>query len=389
MKILIVDDNEERCKKLIYKFSLTDKYTYMDIKVCETADKGRQLCKNNKFDLLILDVCLPKKNGYKASQDEGLKFLEDLHSLNKYLLPTKIIGITANIQFIEKYRNKFMEYTYIVYEAPVNSNKWIQQIIDNTIQIVNSNIKNESILKEKVLISIHGIRTFGSWQYTLTELIEDNSTSIKHYPFQYNFFDTVSFIFPLTRYIKAKRLIEKIDFIIKSNEDKQIYLVAHSFGTYILSKLIENSEFKNKIELVILSGSVLSSNYNIIKKFSSKVNKVINDCGINDKVLLVNRIFVWGLSDAGRKGFYGINNENFINRYYKGGHSLYFNKNRSNKSFMEENWLPYLLQDKDLKVIDERESSNWKLDIIEPLITIVSISFFLFILYIIYYFIIK
>ncbi|MDN5107115.1 response regulator [Aliarcobacter butzleri] len=386
MKILIIDDNKVRYEKLIYEFSLTNEYKYMEINSCETSDKGRLLCKNNKFDLLILDVCLPKKIGYKADQEEGFKFLEDLHNNKKYFLPTKIIGITANINYIDEYREKFMKFTYIVYPAQINSKIWINNIINNTIKIVNSDIKNESIIKDKIVISIHGIRTFGLWQHKLDKLFKENSATINHHIFQYNFFDILSFIFPITRYLKAKKLIDKIKYIIDTNNNKKIYIISHSFGTYIIMKLLEKNIFPNKIELLILSGSVLSPNYNIIEKISSNVNKIINDCGINDKVLIANRIFVLGLNDAGRRGFYGPNNEKFINRYFKGGHSLYFKNNNCNKSFMEENWLPYILKDKNLKVIDERNSDNIFLDFINPLINILSISFKLSIIFLLYYF---
>ena len=101
---------------------------------------------------------------------------------------------------------------------------------------------------------------------------------------------------------------------------------------------------------------------------------------------IINRIFVLGLNDAGRRGFYGQNNDKFINRYFKGGHSLYFKNKNSNKSFMEENWLPYILKDKDLKVIDERNSNNIFLDFINPFIYILSITFKLSIKFLLYYF---
>lgn len=386
MKILIIDDNEVRYKKLSHEFSLTNEFKYMEISFCDTSDKGRLLCKNNKFDLLILDVCLPKKIGYKANQEEGLKFLEDLHNNKKYFLPTEIIGITANIDNIDDYRVKFFEFTYVVFPAEINSKIWINNIINHTSKRINSDIKNESIIKDKIVISIHGIRTFGEWQYKLDELLKENSATINHHIFQYNFFDILSFIFPISRYLKAKKLIDKIKYIIDTNNNKKIYIISHSFGTYIIMKLIEKNIFLNKIELLILSGSVLSPNYKIIEKISSKVNKIINDCGINDKVLIINRIFVLGLNDAGRRGFYGQNNDKFINRYFKGGHSLYFKNKNSNKSFMEENWLPYILKDKDLKVIDERNSNNIFLDFINPFIYILSITFKLSIIFLLYYF---
>lgn len=384
LKILIVDDNIIRRKKLISEFSKITEKSFIEIKHCDTSDKARKLCKNIKFDLLILDVCLPKKDGFKSTQKEGLNFLRSIQTTDKYFTPIKVIGITANIQDIAIFREEFMEYTYIVYEAPINSNKWIYQVIENTKKVISSNIKEELNNEDKLLISVHGIRTFGQWQNTLTNIIKENSNSIIHYSYQYNFFDLASFFFPFTRKQKADELIIKINQSINSNPDKKIYLVGHSFGTYVISRLIEKNTFKNKIELVILSGSVLPTSYEIENKISPKVNKIINDCGVKDFVLIINKIFVYGLGDSGRKGFVGVNNSKMINRYFNGGHSLYFESNENSINFMEENWIPYILQNKDLQVIDQRTKSSWYLDIIEPAITILSYSFPFILIYSIY-----
>lgn len=380
LKILIVDDNVQRRNKLIAGFKDIPEKNFIDLSYCETSDKARKLCKNIKFDLLILDVCLPKKIGLESTKEEGLNFLRSIQTADKYLSPTRIIGITANTEFIENFRDEFMSYTYIVYPAPVNSNKWIYQIIDNIKKSISTDIKTELTQEDKVVISIHGIRTFGSWQNILKKVIKENSNSIGYYACQYNFFDILSFILPFIRAKKADELILKIADSIKLNENKKVYLIGHSFGTYIISRLIEKNKFNN-IELVILSGSVLPSRYDIQNKISPKVNKLINDCGVSDLVLIINKIFVFGLGDSGRRGFSGINNQKMINRYFHGGHSLYF---KENTNFMESNWLPYILQDKELEIIDQRNKNSWYLDITEPIINILEYAFPIFLIYLCY-----
>lgn len=389
MKILIVDDNLIRREKLINEFMNIPEKSFLDLNFCETSDKAKKLCKNIRFDLLILDICLPKKEGLKASQEEGLSFLKNIQTTDKFLTPTKIIGITANTQNIKEFRDEFINYTSVVYEAVINDNRWIYQIIENTKKLINSNIKNELNNKNKLLISVHGIRTFGQWQNTLTNIINENSNSIIHHSYKYNFFDILSFINPFIRRKKANELISKIKYSIDSNIDKKIYLIGHSFGTYIIAKFIENNAFENHIDLVILSGSVLSSEYDIQNKLSPKVNKIINDCGTRDIILIINKIFIFGLGDSGRKGFLGVNSDKIINRYFKGGHSLYFEDNKNNINFMEENWIPYILQDKELKIIDQRNKNAWYLDVIEPLIEILSFIFPIVMIYIIYLLFIK
>lgn len=55
-KILIVEDNIET--QLIFKIYLRDKY---DVDVADDAEKGIESLRNNKYDLLLLDINLPGK----------------------------------------------------------------------------------------------------------------------------------------------------------------------------------------------------------------------------------------------------------------------------------------------------------------------------------------
>ena len=81
-----------------------------------------------------------------------------------------------------------------------------------------------------------------------------------------------------------------------------------------------------------------------------------------------------------------MNNQKLINRFFKGGHSLYFEDYQS-KNFIENYWIPYLIDSKDLSIIDDRKDNIYS-DVTEPLLTLISIiKDFLFIglsLYLIY-----
>ncbi len=72
----------------------------------------------------------------KANKEVGINLLNDLNRRNKFNLPNKIIGITANINDIGEFRESFLEHAVTVLEAPINNVAWIesiQKIILNTI----------------------------------------------------------------------------------------------------------------------------------------------------------------------------------------------------------------------------------------------------------------
>ena len=210
IKLLIIDDNIPRAKKLEETFLLTNESKYIEIQNCDTADKARELCKNIRFDVLVLDVCLPKKLGYTATKEEGINLLKDLSSRSKYLTPTKIIGITANVEFLHDFRNEFMSYTSIVYEAMSNSNQWINDIIENVINVADSKLIDQSNSYDSVVISLHGIRTHGQWQNELSEYIKEKTNTITYHSFKYGYYSIFFFFFPFTRFLTAKYLIKDI-----------------------------------------------------------------------------------------------------------------------------------------------------------------------------------
>ncbi len=385
ISVLLVDDNRRRTEKFNARILKNNESLFIDLKICHTADKARELCKVKRFDILILDVLLPKKLDMKANKEVGINLLNDLNRRNKFNLPNKIIGITANINDIGEFRESFLEHAVTVLEAPINNVAWIesiQKIILNTIDAYLS----EEEEKDKVVISLHGIRTLAPWQNIFSEYIQEKTSGIEYHSFKYGFFGIFFFIFPMIRIFHSKKFIKKIEHVIFDNPDKEIYIFAHSYGTYIISKLLEKNNDKIKINTLFLSGSVLPQNYDIHKNFGKSVDKIINDCGINDYVLITNKILVPFLGDSGRIGFSGVNNQKLINRFFKGGHSLYFEDYQS-KNFIENYWIPYLIDSKDLSIIDDRKDNIYS-DVTEPLLTLISIiKDFLFIglsLYLIY-----
>ena len=158
-----------------------------------------------------------------------------------------------------------------------------------------------------------------------------------------------TFFIPILRQKSVNKLYNQIKTWSNQNDAKKFYFVAHSFGTYILlqslNKLIEE-DHPIKIDKIILAGSVLNSNFDWDKLNEKRVFTIVNDCGTHDYILWLSNMFVPYLGMAGKIGFKWINSETSKNRYYNGGHSLFFeNSDHSLSDHMEKNWLPILLND--------------------------------------------
>src|ERR1043166_9424039 len=87
MKILLIEDE----KGLI--ITLTDRLESEGFEVTSASDgkKGFDLAASDNFDLIILDVMLPKKNGYDIARD-----------LRKKGIDTPILMLTAKGETIDK-----------------------------------------------------------------------------------------------------------------------------------------------------------------------------------------------------------------------------------------------------------------------------------------------
>ncbi|HFG1778257.1 TPA: hypothetical protein ACGF1V_003537, partial [Vibrio cholerae] len=86
----------------------------------------------------------------------------------------------------------------------------------------------------------------------------------------------------------------------------------------------------------------------LIKRFS--INKIYNECGYNDNVLLLSHYTCVDMGMAGRSGFIGTS---VINRFYKGGHD-FFNRD---EGFIDKYWLPAIFESEG-EQYDERKFSS-------------------------------
>lgn len=386
ISILIVDDSLPRVDKL--KLALSDLVQTSKIKIDVklTSDSAIIALRLNRYDYLVLDVFLPKKNGYSPDEKNGLELLKKISNDSNILAPKKIVGITAYLKDISRYESEFRNYASVIFEARPNDRTWL----DSLSNIIKKDVITEvaSFLSEKnnTLITVHGIRTFAPWQSNIEDKISNITNNYNFIRFNYGYLNLFCFIFPFFRKKFSKKLINDIKNAITSNKNNRIYIICHSFGTYLTySAITKITDPEVKIECLIMSGSVLkrTTPLNLIK---DKCFKIINDCAVDDYILLLCKTLVVGLGDAGRKGFIEANDAIFINRYFNGGHSMYF----ENEKFIDAYWMPTIFNDKLVVLNDDRKNHLFSdltnsiqnlLELFKPLLWLFIILALLFIIF--------
>ena len=217
-------------------------------------------------------------------------------------------------------------------------------------------------MSANIVVTLHGIQTFGKWQDRLEKLVvrENANVSFEHY--RYGFFSLVAFIFPPLRWLATRRFREALCKVIARNPTATFSIVAHSFGTHLAAHALRSlpKQLSPVFTHVILCGSVLKSEFDwspIVDR--GLVRSVVNECGTRDFVLLLSQFFVFFTGWAGWDGFSGMTNERFMNRFFRGGHSLYFvDQKGPSDDFMERYWVPILAHNKAAIFTDERGKLN-------------------------------
>ena len=371
MKVLIIDDSIERVNKIKNKLQQNLALS-VEIDIASTSSEGLKYLQNKQFDFLILDVVLPRRLGEAARYEEGVFVLNQLTTKAKFLKPTKIIGITAESAQLELFKDKFYFTGFLLIDQE-NQPNWLD-IIHSQVKYANSQlISHEVDGNKKLIITIHGIRTFGEWQSNLNTLIELETSNAVFKQYKYGYEALLAFILPFLRQRHVSHFYKKLKELSKDDTNLNIYIFAHSFGTYITANalnLAAKEKYPINIKRIIFSGSMLDSNFNwlpIQKHFDCSI---VNECGNKDKVLLWSEALVPDAGMAGRIGFKNnFEYEKFINRHHNFGHSGYF----IDKNFMKTYWVPLVSSQKAPIQVINKNQSRIANEVINPFILFVGV----------------
>lgn len=185
-----------------------------------------------------------------------------------------------------------------------------------------------------IIALVHGIRTEGIWQeFFVAELAKISDARVV--PLGYGLFDTLRFLCPIgTRSKPISKMLLELRTLKSQNPDAHISIVAHSFGTYIVSKILDDAT-DLEFHRLQLCGAVVDQNFRWDKVISRVKGAVVNDVGSRDRYPALAKSCSWGFGAAGTFGF---KNAIVQDRYFDYGHSDFFTAKH-----MRRYWFPYLL----------------------------------------------
>lgn len=185
-----------------------------------------------------------------------------------------------------------------------------------------------------VVILLHGIRTQGPWLEKVASVLR-RTPELEAFPLRYGYFDILRFLFPFgTRSGPAKNVEQNIRMIRMQHPNATVSVIAHSFGTYTIGRVLYDHP-DIRLDRLVLCGSVLPESFPWARISEQVRSRVLNECGTRDVWPLVAAGVTWGY---GPTGTFGFGNFKVRDRFQPVPHSGFFDA-----GFVQDYWMPYLL----------------------------------------------
>ncbi|MGH7154418.1 MAG: hypothetical protein ACREF3_10880, partial [Acetobacteraceae bacterium] len=216
-----------------------------------------------------------------------------------------------------------------------------------------------------LVITIHGIQTYGRWQERLKALLNvdgrwrSGQSENQVVSYKFGVFTIASFCIAWFRHRAADQFRLYLDSLFETGGNQRVDIIAHSFGTYLALEALASRKLSREVRIhtAIFCGSVISPNRDLshIVGPGRVIGRLINECRIFDRILPL-ALLPGGLGMAGRIGLQGLEGYAIWNRYHRLGHSGYFMRRRHlpYDGFMCRWWVPLLLTERSVVDRDRR-----------------------------------
>jgi pimeloyl-ACP methyl ester carboxylesterase len=213
---------------------------------------------------------------------------------------------------------------------------------------------------EHVVVLVHGINTDAEWQEALADQIR-TECGLNTYVIGYGNYNPVHFLWPYwdMRTGPIERVIGQLRVIRAEKPGARISVIAHSFGTYIMSKILSECADLS-FHRIQLCGAVVEAQFKW-ELVRGKFTQLVNDVGTRDVWPILAKQSTWGYGDGGAFGF---KNTVCHDRHFNYEHSDFMTPEHFSKF-----WKPYLV---DGEIVTsswtkQRKAAGWKVKLLRML----------------------
>lgn len=192
-----------------------------------------------------------------------------------------------------------------------------------------------SVPPKRMVIFVHGILSPGFWMNTLRPLFLAEQMIVR--PIGFHVLDIFRFLFGRRRQA-IDRVKQQIQSAVAAHPDAELTIIAHSFGTYVVSRILDE-DFSIKLTRLIMCGGIVPRDYrwDKVARFNSQNANanvdIVNEISGRDRWPIMARHSTYGYGDVGT---IGCQDNNVQDRRHYIPHSGYLTA-----TFAQQYWIPF------------------------------------------------
>lgn len=140
IKILILDDSTEKIRIIrgFLKEECNVDSSYVDDR--GTIKEGRKILYENDYDLLLLDLVMPRDSESEPTPEESIKFLNEIYYNSEIHIPVHIIGFSQYDELILSHLDNFEDKLWHLINFSFIDNNWKDKLKNKVCHLIS--VKN-------------------------------------------------------------------------------------------------------------------------------------------------------------------------------------------------------------------------------------------------------
>jgi CheY-like chemotaxis protein len=122
IEILIVDDDERKTNRI--RTAVRETFHQVAVTAVVNVYEASQALRKQPFDLMILDLNIPMREGELPCAEGGLRLLRSMKNKQGLNVPTHIIGLTAYDSLYKEHIAQFQNESWLLLPYEENSSAW-------------------------------------------------------------------------------------------------------------------------------------------------------------------------------------------------------------------------------------------------------------------------
>ena len=150
LNIIVVEDNEN--KKQEIKKLIESSIDIPDEKVdyAMNVKSAKQFIYKKSYDFMILDLVLPLDEDDDPKPQNGIGFLNDIHSSPQIKPVTHIVGLTGFSEFIDQYKANFENYLWHLIDYKAEEVDWKEKLKTLIFHLIRTRLRFLESPKEQI-----------------------------------------------------------------------------------------------------------------------------------------------------------------------------------------------------------------------------------------------